>query len=63
MREEGFSIDAGSFGRRLIETLMTRVEGSSAQERAKHLEFIGRFAEDRVRVIAKRLKADLMRAA
>ena len=30
---------------------------------AKHLEFIGRFAEDRVRIIAKRLKADIVRAA
>ena len=63
VREEGFHIDAGSFGRRLIEALMTRYDGLGTQERAKHLEFVGRFAEDRVRLIAKRLKADIMRAA
>ncbi len=61
--EEGIEIDPEAFGRRLIETLMTRYEAIPVKERAKHLEFIGRFAEDRVRIIANRLKADIVRAA
>lgn len=62
-REEGLRIGCESFGRRLIEALMTRYESLPLRERAKHLEFIGRFADDRVRVIAKRLKTNLMHAA
>jgi uncharacterized protein (DUF2336 family) len=62
-REEGIALDAGGFGRRLIEALMTRYETMELRERSKHLEIIGRFAEDRVRIIARRLKADLVRAA
>jgi uncharacterized protein (DUF2336 family) len=63
VKEEGLVIDAGAFGRRLIEALMTRYESISTPERTKLLDFIGRLAEDKVRVIAKRLRADLMRAA
>ncbi len=62
-REEAIALDAEGFGRRLIEALMTRYESMPLKDRAKHLEFIGRFAEDRVRVIAKRLKADIAKAA
>ncbi len=62
-REEGLPLDPESFGRRLIEALMTRYENMPSAERSKNLEFIGRFAEDRVRKIAKRLRADLVRAA
>ena len=61
--ENGFDLDPEAFGRKLIEMLMTRYEDLPVKERAKHLEFIGRFAEDRVRVIAQRLKADIVRAA
>jgi uncharacterized protein (DUF2336 family) len=61
--EEGVALDSESFGRRLIEALMTRYPMIPLKERAKHLEFIGRFAEDRVRIIARRLKADIVRAA
>jgi uncharacterized protein (DUF2336 family) len=61
--EEGIELDPEAFGRRLIETLMTRYQDMPVKERAKHLEFVGRFAEDRVRIIAQRLKADLVRAA
>lgn len=60
---EGFEPDPEAFGRRLIEVLMTRYETMPVKERAKHLEFIARFAEDRVRVIAQRLKADIVKAA
>ncbi len=62
-REEGIALDAEGFGRRLIEALMTRYESMPLKDRAKHLEFVGRFAEDRVRIIAKGLKADIARAA
>lgn len=62
-REEGIALDSEGFGRRLIEALMTRYETMELRERSKHLEIVGRFAEDRVRVIARRLKADIVRAA
>jgi uncharacterized protein (DUF2336 family) len=62
-QEECIVLDSRGFGRRLIEALMTRYEAMPLRDRAKHLEFIGRFAEDRVRIIAKRLKADIVRAA
>jgi uncharacterized protein (DUF2336 family) len=62
-KEEGLPLDPESFGRRLIEALMTRYENMQSAERSKNLEFIGRFAEDRVRKIAKRLRADMVRAA
>ena len=60
---EGVQLDPENFGRRLIEALMTQYENMPAADRAKNLEFIGRFAEDRVRQIAKRLKADIAKAA
>jgi uncharacterized protein (DUF2336 family) len=62
-REEKLPLDPESFGRRLIEALMTRYEHMQVSERTKNLEFIGRFAEDRVRKIAQRLRADMGRAA
>ena len=62
-KEEGLPLDPEGFGRRLIEALMTRYENMQSAERSKNLEFIGRYAEDRVRKIAKRLRADMVRAA
>ena len=62
-REEKLPLDPEAFGRRLIEALMTRYEHMQTSERSKNLEFIGRFAEDRVRKIAMRLRADIVRAA
>ena len=62
-REEKAPLDPESFGRCLIEALMTRYEHMQTSERTKNLEFIGRFAEDRVRKIAQRLRADMVRAA
>ena len=61
--DEGIVLAAEQFGRRLIEALMTRYETMPLQERARHIEFIGRFAENRVRTIARRLQADILRAA
>ena len=62
-REEKIPLDPEAFGRRLIEALMTRYEHMQVSERTKNLEFIGRFAEDRVRKIAQRLRSDIVRAA
>ena len=61
--EEGITLGADDFGRRLIEALMTRYESMPLKERTRHLEYVGRFAAERARLIAKRLKADLLRAA
>lgn len=59
----GTDLKAGEFGRQLIEALMTRFENLRSAERAKQLDFVGRFGEEKVRVIARRLKADMVRAA
>jgi uncharacterized protein (DUF2336 family) len=63
VREEGIQIGRESFGRRLIEALMTRYESMPASECAKNLEFVSRYGEERVRIIARRIKADMLRAA
>jgi hypothetical protein len=47
----------------MIEVLLTRYEALPMAERPKQLDFVGRFAADRTRHIARRLKADLLRAA
>ncbi len=62
-REEKTPLDPEAFGRRLIEALMTRYEHMQTSERTKNLEFVGRFAEDRVRKIAQRLRAGIVQAA
>jgi uncharacterized protein (DUF2336 family) len=62
-REEGLNLGRESFGRRLLEALMTRYEMLAPHDRAKQIEYVGRFAEDRVRKIARQLKADIARAA
>lgn len=61
--EEGIVLGAEDFGRRLIEALMTRYEAMPLRERARNLEHVARFAADRTRIIARRLRADLVRAA
>ena len=62
-QEAEISLDPESFGRRLIEVLMTRYESMTPIDRTKNLELIGRYGEDKVRRIATRLRADLSRAA
>jgi Uncharacterised protein conserved in bacteria (DUF2336) len=62
-RDEGLPLDSESFGRRVLEALMTRYESMGSADRAKQIEYLGRYGEDRIRKIAKRLKADLLRAA
>jgi uncharacterized protein (DUF2336 family) len=62
-KEEGLPLDPEAFGRRVLEALMTRYENMGSSDRAKQIEYLGRYGEDRIRKIAKRLKADLLRAA
>jgi uncharacterized protein (DUF2336 family) len=63
MREEGVALNAIEFGGRVLEALMTRYDAMTAGERAKQIEFLGRYGEMKIRKVAKRLKADLVRAA
>jgi uncharacterized protein (DUF2336 family) len=63
MREEGSELSASEFGGRVLEALMTRYEAMGSADRAKQIEYLGRYGEDRIRKVAKRLKADLVRAA
>lgn len=61
--EDGIRLTPDDFGRRMIELLMTRYEALPMYERPKQLDYLGRFAADRVRLIARRLRSDLLRAA
>ncbi|MGE3833056.1 MAG: DUF2336 domain-containing protein [Parvibaculaceae bacterium] len=61
--ESGRAVAVEEFGRRLVEQIMTDYETMPSQERARHLDCIGRFAGDRVRIIASRLRDGLVRAA
>ncbi|MFO1033095.1 MAG: DUF2336 domain-containing protein [Hyphomicrobiales bacterium] len=62
-REEGVKLGRQSFGRRLLEALMTRFDDLSPADRAKQISYVGMFAEDAVRKIARQLKSDFQRAA
>lgn len=62
-QERGLTLTAGDFGRQLIEALMTRYDDLRSAERARQLDYVGRFGEEKVRLIARRLKADMVRAA
>lgn len=52
-----------NFGRRLIEQIMTGDGAMAAGERAKYLDFVGRYSGERVRLIASRLRDELVSAA
>ena len=62
-QQDGIPLSQDDFGRRLIEVLMTRYEALPMAERPHQLDFVGRFAAGRPRLIAQRLKADLLKAA
>jgi uncharacterized protein (DUF2336 family) len=63
VQAEGYQISQEVFGRRMLEALMTRYEFLSPADRAKQIEYLGRYGEERVRNIARKLKHDLARAA
>jgi uncharacterized protein (DUF2336 family) len=62
-RDEDIQLDPDNFGRRLLETLMLQFGSIGPRDQAKLMDYVGRFADDRVRKIARRLKADMIRAA
>jgi uncharacterized protein (DUF2336 family) len=62
-REEGIELSPESFGRRLLEALMTRYENLSNLDRSKQIDFIARLGNEKVRKIARQLKVDIQRAA
>jgi uncharacterized protein (DUF2336 family) len=62
-KDEGLPLETEEFGRRVLEALMTRYEQMNSTDRAKQIEYLGRYGSERVRKIAKRLKADMVRAA
>jgi uncharacterized protein (DUF2336 family) len=62
-REEDVRLDADGFGRRLLEVLMLQFGTLVPRDQAKLMDYVGRFADDKVRKIARKLKADMLRAA
>jgi uncharacterized protein (DUF2336 family) len=63
MREEDIVLDADNFGRRLLEVLMLQFGAAGPRDQAKLMDYVGRFADDKVRKIARKLKSDMLRAA
>jgi len=61
--EEELEIDAEDFGRQLIASMMLEFHTMPDRERGRQLDHVGRFAEEPVRLLARRVKADLARAA
>lgn len=59
----GVTPDADGFGRRLLEMLMMQFGAMPMQEQARLIEFVCRFADPKVRKIARQLKIDMLRAA
>jgi uncharacterized protein (DUF2336 family) len=51
------------FGRRMVETILTRQDGLKPQDSAMMLDLVGRFADDRTRALANRLKGSLSAVA
>jgi uncharacterized protein (DUF2336 family) len=62
-RMEDVVLDADGFGRRLLEVLMMQFGALAPRDQAKLMDYVGRFADDKVRKIAKKLKTDILRAA
>ncbi len=63
LRDTRHSLTPENFGRRLIEQIMTGDAAMPQAERAKCLDFIGRYSGDRIRTIATRLREGLVTAA
>ncbi len=62
-KEEDVRLDADSFGRRLLEVLMLQFGATGPRDQAKLMDYVGRFADEKVRKIARKLKSDMLRAA
>lgn len=62
-KAEDVRLDPDNFGRRLLEILMMQFGALGARDQAKLMDYVGRFADDKVRKIARKLKSDMLRAA
>jgi uncharacterized protein (DUF2336 family) len=62
-RQEDVRLSADAFGRRLLEMLMMQFGALGARDQARLMDYVGRFADDKVRKIARQLKSDMLRAA
>lgn len=61
--ESGILMTPDDFGRKLIETLLTRYESIPLGEQPRNLDVLCRFGGERTARLANRLKADILRAA
>jgi uncharacterized protein (DUF2336 family) len=61
--EDEIDLDAEDFGRQMIAAMMIEFHAMPDRERARQLDHVGRFADEPVRLLARRVKADLARAA
>lgn len=61
--ESGILLAPDDFGRKLIENLLTRYEAIPMADQPRNLDVLSRFAGERTARLAKRLKADILRAA
>lgn len=61
--DEELEIDGEEFGRQLITTMMIAFHALPDRERARQLDHVGRFAEEPVRLLARRVKADFAKVA
>ncbi len=61
--EEELEMDGEEFGRQLITTMMVEFHAMPDRERARQLDHVGRFAEEPVRLLARRVKADYAKVA
>lgn len=61
--QDGIRLTPDEFGRKLIEILLTRYEAIPMADQPRNLDVVSRFAGERTARLAKRLKADILRAA
>lgn len=61
--DEELEMDGEEFGRHLITTMMIDFHAMPDRERARQLDHVGRFAEEPVRMLARRVKADYAKVA
>jgi hypothetical protein len=61
--DQELEMDGEEFGRQLITTMMIEFHALPDRERARQLDHVGRFAEEPVKLLARRIKADFAKAA
>lgn len=61
--DEELEMDGEEFGRQLITTMMIEFHAMPDRERVRQLDHVGRFAEEPVRLLARRVKADFAKVA